>query len=42
MEEPPGPPLSQIAKGAFSGALRASKNQKNLRESVKSGPIDVK
>ena len=26
----PGPPFNQIARGAFSGAFRASKNQKNL------------
>lgn len=30
MDDPPGPPLSQMANGAFSGALRASKNQKKL------------
>jgi hypothetical protein len=34
MEEPPGPPLSQIARGAVEGFLRASKNQKNLLSSV--------
>jgi hypothetical protein len=29
MEELPGPPFSQIVRGAFFGSLRASKNQKN-------------
>jgi hypothetical protein len=29
-DEPPGPPLSQIARGASCGAERDSKNQKNL------------
>lgn len=30
IEELPGPPFSQMVKGAFVGSLRASKNQKNL------------
>lgn len=30
MEEPPGPPLSQMANGALAGSFRDSKNQKNL------------
>lgn len=29
--EPPGPPFSQMARGALRGSLRASKNQKKLR-----------
>lgn len=31
MDEDPGPPLSQMARGAVSGFLRASKNQKKLQ-----------
>lgn len=30
MEEPPGPPLSQMARGAFLGSFLDSKNQKKL------------
>jgi hypothetical protein len=30
MDEPPGPPLSQMASGALAGSLRDSKNQKKL------------
>jgi hypothetical protein len=30
VEDAPGPPLSQIAKGAWRGSLRDSKNQKNV------------
>jgi hypothetical protein len=30
MDEAPGPPFIQIDRGAFSGSLRASKNQKNV------------
>lgn len=32
-DEPPGPPFSQIARGASWGAERDSKNQKNLAQS---------
>jgi hypothetical protein len=28
MEEPPGPPFNQMDRGALTGSLRASKNQK--------------
>lgn len=31
-DEPPGPPLSQMANGALWGSFLASKNQKNLLE----------
>lgn len=30
MDEAPGPPFIQMDRGAFSGSLRASKNQKNV------------
>jgi hypothetical protein len=30
MDEPPGPPFSQMARGASAGLLRDSKNQKKL------------
>ncbi len=30
VEEAPGPPLSQIARGACKGSFRDSKNQKNV------------
>jgi hypothetical protein len=30
IEELPGPPFSQIDKGAFAGSFRASKNQKKV------------
>jgi len=30
MEEPPGPPFNQMDRGALTGSLRASKNQKKL------------
>lgn len=29
-EDAPGPPLNQIASGAFEGSTRDSKNQKNV------------
>lgn len=37
MDEPPGPPFSQMASGALAGSLRDSKNQKKLRLDVNDG-----
>lgn len=34
MDELPGPPFSQMVRGAFWGSLRASKNQKNYTYTV--------
>jgi hypothetical protein len=35
IDEPPGPPFNQIDRGALTGSLRASKNQKKLSSGFK-------